>query len=172
MAKPETADAVDTIVGQWRRELPELDVDPMEVFGRIHRTSALTSRKLRTVFNAHGITNSEFDVLASLRRSAKPFELSPKQISAALMLTSGGLTARLDKLERAGFVERLPDPNDRRGLRIRLTTAGRQAVEGAVADEVVLLRQVLDSALSPAETRTLGRLLGKLHGAYAGEAID
>ncbi|ADD44582.1 MarR family winged helix-turn-helix transcriptional regulator [Stackebrandtia nassauensis] len=166
------ADAVDAIVGQWRRERPDLDLDSMAIFGRIHRVSELSRRRLKSVFAPFGIGLSEFDVVATLRRSGEPFELSPKELSRTLMLTSGGLTGRLDKLERAGLIERRPDPSDRRGLRIRLTEAGWRAADEAVTAEIDELARVLSSALSPAEARTLGELLRKLHGPYAGDSLD
>lgn len=165
-------DAVDAIIGQWRRERPDLDLVPMAIFGRIHRTSALTRRRLRDVFAPFGLALSDFDVVATLRRSGPPFELSPKQLSATLMLTSGGLTGRLDKLERAGLVQRLPDPNDRRGLRIRLTDEGMRVADESVTVEIEELARVLDSALTTDEKQDLGRLLSKLHAAYAGEPIE
>ncbi|MGH8792788.1 MAG: MarR family winged helix-turn-helix transcriptional regulator [Stackebrandtia sp.] len=163
-------DAVDRIVAQWRREVPELDLRPMELFGRVYRVSELTGARLQKIYMRHGIGRAEFDVLASLRRSGEPFTLSPKQIGSTLMLTSGGLTCRLDKLERAGLVERLPDPTDRRGVRVRLTKDGRKAVEAAVVAGLDAQDEIL-TALSPAERATLNRLLRKLHAAYADDEL-
>jgi DNA-binding MarR family transcriptional regulator len=157
-------DAVDRIVGQWHRELPDLELEAMAVFGRIHRVSRKIGAKNHATFAEFGIGRNEFDVLASLRRSGEPFTLSPKQIGATLMLSSGGLTGRLDKLESAGFIERLPDPSDRRGLKIRLTEAGRAAVEGAVRAELVTLEEAL-AVLDAKERKAFGELLRKLHGA-------
>lgn len=165
-------DAVDAIVAQWRRERPDLDLEAMAIFGRIHRTSKLAGRQLKDVFAPYGLALSDFDVVATLRRSGAPFELSPKQLSATLMLTSGGLTGRLDKLERAGLVRRLPDPNDRRGLRIQLTDEGKRVADESVTDEIVALAQVLDSALSQRERNELDRLLTKLHTAYADAPLE
>ncbi|MCC3762133.1 MarR family transcriptional regulator [Glycomyces sp. TRM65418] len=158
-------DAVDRIIEQWHRELPDLELDPMALFGRIHRISQKVSARNHAAFAEFGIGRNEFDVLASIRRSGEPFTLSPKQIGASLMLSSGGLTGRLDKLESAGFVERLPDPSDRRGLKIRLTEAGREAVEGAVRAELVILEEAL-AGLDAKERKQLGGLLRKLHGAF------
>ncbi|WP_025274237.1 MarR family winged helix-turn-helix transcriptional regulator [Haloglycomyces albus] len=157
------SDAVDDIVAQWNRELPDLTTDAMGTIGRLHRVSRLVvSAHLEEIFRLHGLGRTEFDVAASLYRSGEPYTLSPKQIGSTLMLTSGGLTGRLDKLERSGLIERLPDPDDRRALRVRLTEKGRQAVEGAVRDEVEYLDEVL-SPLDDAERRELDRLLRKLH---------
>lgn len=163
-------DAVDRIVGQWHRELPDLELEAMALFGRVHRVSQKISARNHAAFAEFGIGRNEFDVLASIRRSGDPFTLSPKEISASLMLTSGGLTGRLDKLEAAGFVERLPDPNDRRGLKIRLTEAGREAVEGAVRAELVLLEEAL-AALDAKERKEFSALLRKLHGALEDQPL-
>ncbi|GAB3650459.1 MarR family winged helix-turn-helix transcriptional regulator [Glycomyces tarimensis] len=159
MAEP---DAVDRIVEQWHREMPELELDPMAVFGRIHRISQKVGARLHGVYVAHGIGRGEFDVLASIRRSGAPFVLSPKQISATLMLSSGGLTGRLDKLESAGFIERLPDPDDRRGLKVRMTAEGKSAIETAVREGLEVQEELL-SALDAGERRQFGALLRKLH---------
>ena len=164
-------DAVDRIVGQWASEVPELRLRPMEVFGRIHRISRLTLQRIEPVYLKYGIGRMEFDVIASLRRSGEPYTLSPKQIGATLMLSSGGLTGRLDKLENAGLIERLPDPNDRRGLRVRLTDAGKEAVGHAVAEGLDVQGEVLDT-LSAAEQETLAGLLRKLHNGFLGEEIS
>lgn len=166
----EERDAVDRITGQWARELPDLRLKPMELFGRIHRISQHTIGRLETEFAHFGIGRAEFDVLASLRRAGAPYTLSPKQIAGTLMLTSGGLTGRLDKLERAGFIERLPDPNDRRGLRVRLTEQGREGIEGAVRAGLDVQSDLLD-ALTAEEQEVLGDLLRKLHRANADTAL-
>ena len=157
-------DAVDRIVAQWHAELPELQLEAMATFGRIHRVSQKIRAMLAGIYIEHGIGRGEFDVLASIRRSGEPYILSPKQISATLMLSSGGLTGRLDKLESVGFVERLPDPADRRGLKVRLTDRGRTAVEGAVRAGLDAQFEVL-STLDPKERKQLGALLRKLHNA-------
>ncbi|WP_100445651.1 MarR family winged helix-turn-helix transcriptional regulator [Glycomyces xiaoerkulensis] len=167
MAEP---DAVDRIVEQWSREIPELRLESMATFGRIHRVSEKLRMRLARVYAEYGIGRNEFDVLASIRRSGEPFILSPKQIGASLMLSSGGLTGRLDKLERAGLVERLPDPDDRRGLRVRLTEPGMEAVEGAVRAGLGVTESAL-SALESDERRQLGELLRKLHAAFEDEPL-
>ena len=164
-------DAVDRIIGQWTSEIPELRLRPMEVFGRIHRISRLTLQRIEPVYLTYGIGRAEFDVIASIRRSGEPYTLSPKQIGATLMLSSGGLTGRLDKLEKAGLVERLPDPNDRRGLRVRLTDEGRHAIDRAVTEGLDVQGEVLDT-LTAEEQATLAGLLRKLHNGFLGEEID
>ena len=109
-------DDVDHIVAQWAHERPELQTEAMAVFGRVYRIARLVGDQQETVYARFGINRGDFDVLATLRRSGAPFCLSPKALTASLMLTSGGMTGRLDRLEKRGLVTRSPDPADRRGL--------------------------------------------------------
>ncbi|WP_026924521.1 MarR family winged helix-turn-helix transcriptional regulator [Glycomyces arizonensis] len=162
MAEP---DAVDRIVEQWHRELPDLELESMALFGRVHRVSQKLRAMLGRAHGEYALGRGEFDVLASIRRSGEPFILSPKQIGATLMLSSGGLTGRLDKLESAGYIERLPDPDDRRGLKVKMTDRGRAAIESAVRAGLVVQDEAL-SVLSADERRTLDALLRKLHTAF------
>ena len=137
-------DAVDAITGQWNRERPDLDTLPMALFGRIYRLSRLMGDRMEKEYQRYGIGRGEFDVLATLRRSGAPYTLSPRQLSGTLMLTTGGMTGRLDKLERAGLLERAPDPNDRRGLRVSLTERGRTVIDEAVGAGLALQKAALD----------------------------
>jgi DNA-binding MarR family transcriptional regulator len=155
-------DAVDRIIEQWHRELPDMPLESMAIFGRIQRISTKLGERLHRLYDQYGIARNEFDVLSAIRRSGEPFTLSPKEISATLMLSSGGLTGRLDKLEAAGFIERLPDPADRRGLKVRMTEQGREAIEAAARAGVEFHMEKL-SVLDPAERKQLDALLRKLH---------
>jgi DNA-binding MarR family transcriptional regulator len=137
-------DAVDQITAQWHRERPELDTEPMAVFGRIYRLARAMGDRVEQVYARFGIGRGEFDVLAALRRSGEPFSLSPTVLAESLMLTTGGMTGRLDKLERAGLVERCPDPNDRRALKACLTGKGRDLVDEALAAGLVVQSEALD----------------------------
>lgn len=114
-------DPVDAIIEQWATVRPDLDTAAMEVFGRVFRLARTMGDRMEKAYAPHGISRGEFDVLATLRRSDAPYTLSPRQLSATLMLTTGGMTGRLDKLERAGLLRRSPDPHDRRGLQVTLT---------------------------------------------------
>ncbi|MEU3829257.1 MarR family transcriptional regulator [Streptomyces sp. SID486] len=125
-------DPVDTIIEQWARVRPDLDTRAMEVFGRIFRLSRAMGDRMERAYKPYGISRGEFDVLATLRRSGEPYTLSPRQLSATLMLTTGGMTGRLDKLERAGLLRRSPDPHDRRGLQVTLTEEGVRLIDEAV----------------------------------------
>jgi DNA-binding MarR family transcriptional regulator len=126
-------DGVDAIIDQWARERPDLDTTAMELFGRVYRISRLSGDAMERCYGRFGITRADFDVLATLRRSGDPFQLSPSRLAASLMLTTGGMTGRLDRLQRVGLVERTPDPVDRRALLVGLTERGRLLVDDAVA---------------------------------------
>ncbi|MCD0444479.1 MarR family transcriptional regulator [Glycomyces sp. A-F 0318] len=166
-----TDDAVDRIIAQWHREMPDLELDSMALYGRIHRISRKLGARLHRLRAQQGLGRNEFDVLAAIRRSGEPFTLSPKEIGATLMLSSGGLTGRLDKLEAAGFVERLPDPADRRGLKVRMTARGREVIEEAVRTGIDLQDESL-SVLTAREREQLGALLRKLHLGFEDEPFD
>jgi DNA-binding MarR family transcriptional regulator len=162
----EAFDAVDAITGQWNAERPDLETLPMAVFGRIYRLSRLMGDRMEKAYQRYGIGRGEFDVLATLRRSGAPYTLSPRQLSATLMLTTGGMTGRLDKLERAGLVDRAPDPNDRRGLRVTLTEQGLSVIDQAVGAGLALQKQALDG-LPPQQAQQLADLLRLLLAATA-----
>ncbi|MFJ2031027.1 MarR family winged helix-turn-helix transcriptional regulator [Streptosporangium sp. NPDC087985] len=156
-------DPVDRIVAQWRRERPELEPSPMAVFGRIYRIARLMGDRVEAVYGAYGIGRGEFDVLATLRRAGEPYALSPKAMTATLMLTSGGMTGRLDRLERAGLVVRAPDPDDRRALRVSLTARGLALIDEAVAAGLEPQHEAL-AVLSREDRERLGDLLKTLLG--------
>ena len=154
-------DGVDAIIEQWRRERPEIDHAPIGVVGRISRLAREIEPRLEAVFRQHGLEPGWHDVLATLRRTGPPYQLRPSDFTGSLMLTSSGTTKRLDRLERAGLVERTPDPDDRRGVIITLTEAGHELIdrvtEAHMANEARLLE-----GLSPAERDRLAALLRKL----------
>jgi DNA-binding MarR family transcriptional regulator len=154
-------DAVDVILEQWARERPDLDASPIGVVGRVSRLSRHLERRLEPVFAEHGLDGGLFDVLVTMRRSGPPYRLSPTQLYSTTMLSSGAMTSRLDRLERAGLVSRSPDPDDRRGLLVELTPEGRRVVDRAMAAHVGN-EAGLVGALTAAEREQLARLLRKL----------
>ncbi|GAA2272046.1 MarR family transcriptional regulator [Streptomyces hawaiiensis] len=154
-------DPVDAIIEQWATVRPDLDTAAMEVFGRVGRLSLAMGDRMDKAYAKFGISRGEFDVLATLRRSGEPYTLSPRQLSATLMLTTGGMTGRLDKLERAGLLRRSPDPHDRRGLRVTLTDKGLGVVDEAVAAGLAVQTEAL-SALDPERAALLAGLLREL----------
>jgi len=154
-------DGVDLILGQWRRERPDLDPSPIGVVGRISRLARELEQRLKPVYREHGLEPGWHDVLATLRRAGPPHRLRPTEFTSALMLTSSGTTKRLDRLERAGLIVRGPDPADRRGTLITLTAAGRRLIDAVTEAHLDNERRLL-SALSEAEQRRLADLLRKL----------
>ncbi|WP_409239304.1 MarR family winged helix-turn-helix transcriptional regulator [Streptomyces sp. PA5.6] len=157
-------DAIDELRGQWRRERPDLDLaqlDAMALVGRIKRADHLLSKGMKRVFVEYGLEFAEFDVLATLRRVGAPHELTAGGLLKTAMVTSGAITNRLDKLERKGLIERRPDPNDRRAIRVRLTDAGRDLVDRAVVDHIANEERML-AALSADERAALGGALRRL----------
>ena len=137
-------DAVDALIAQWERERPDLDFTPMGTIGRMGRVMALVGRSIEEVFAGFDLTVADFDVLATLRRAGEPHVLRPTDITRQLMLSPAGMTTRLDRLERAGHIERTPDPHDRRSWQIALTPQGLGAVDAAVADHLANERRLLD----------------------------
>jgi DNA-binding MarR family transcriptional regulator len=152
---------VDEIVEEWRRERPELDVTAKEVTGRIVRLASHFQRSYNHAFAPLGLNEGDYGVLAALRRSGAPFELTPSELTRRRMMTSGGMTAVLDRLERKGLVERLPNPADRRGSLVRLTKTGRTTVDEAMTRHVAT-EQHLVAGLTRDEQAQLRTLLHKL----------
>ena len=129
-------DEVDRILAAWQREAPGLDVAPLSVFSRVTRLARHLDLARKDAFASQGLEVWEFDVLAALRRSGEPYELSPGVLIHETLSTSGTMTNRIDRLAARGMVERRRGPRARRGVRVRLADSGRGAVEGALADLV------------------------------------
>ena len=154
-------DHLDRIAAQWRRERPDLDVAPLELVGRLLRAAMLADAALADGLGEHELQPGWFDLLAALRRAGDPYELNPTELMRATMLSSGGMTKRLDRLAEAGLVERRPDPADRRGVLVRLTPRGREVVDRALADHVANEERLLGT-LGASDRRALDNLLRKL----------
>ncbi|NED95057.1 winged helix-turn-helix transcriptional regulator [Phytoactinopolyspora alkaliphila] len=153
-----TTDEVDRLVEAWRRERPELDVSPMEVLSRVTRLARHLDRARRSAFAALGLEPWEFDVLAALRRSGAPYELSPGTLLAQTMVTSGTMTARVDKLTARGLVTRRRDDQDRRAVKVALTDAGRAAVDAAL-DGLLAHERTILANVTPEDQAMLATLL-------------
>ncbi|MEU5399171.1 MarR family transcriptional regulator [Streptomyces sp. NPDC005963] len=153
---------MDAITGQWALVRPDLDTVPMAVYGRIYRIARAMGELVEKEYARFGVSRGEFDVLATLRRAGEPYTLSPRDLSATLMLTTGGMTGRLDRLERAGLVTRSPCPDDRRALRVTLTDRGLELADQAVTAGLARQHEMFGAALEPAEAEELGALLRKL----------
>lgn len=151
-------DHVARILEQWHRERPDLDVGPMGLLGRLGRLQAHLIREIEAVLASHGLNRASFDVLATLRRAGSPFRLSPGDLLAATMVTSGTMTNRIDQLVKQGLVARLPNPEDGRSVLIGLTEAGLALVDRAVTDHVANQHR-LTAMLEHEEFRQLDALL-------------
>lgn len=158
-------DHVDAILAQWRRERPDLDVEPMGLLGRMTRLSTHLRHAIEATHARHGLAPSSFDILATLRRAGAPYRLSPGDLLASAMVTSGTMTNRIDQLERVGLVERLANPQDGRSVLVALTAAGLACIEAAVADHVATQAELV-GALSEDERRALDALLAKFLAAF------
>jgi DNA-binding MarR family transcriptional regulator len=154
----EQRDHVQHVLEQWRRETPELDPAPMGIVGRIRRLALLLNAEIEPVFEAHGLNGGEFDVLTALRRTGRPFRLTPTELSEALIVTSGGMTKRLAALEGDGLIRREPDPHDGRSTVVTLTPKGRRLVETILAEHLENAERLL-SGLSTSESTELAGLL-------------
>jgi DNA-binding MarR family transcriptional regulator len=151
-------DHVDAILEQWARERPDLDASPMGLIGRLHRLADVLDAELRRVFAEQGLSDGDFDVLASLRRSGAPYELTPGELGATTMVTSSAVTKRVDRLERAGLVNRSVCADDARSRHIRLTDRGFELIETLV-EQHVANEQRLVAGVTPREQAQLVGLL-------------
>jgi DNA-binding MarR family transcriptional regulator len=154
-------DEVDRLVAAWRRERPDLDVEPLEVLSRVSRLARHLDRARRLAFAEIGLEPWEFDVLTALRRAGDPYQLSPGQLLTQTLVTSGTMTNRIDRLAEKRLVERLPDPSDRRGVLVRLTPAGQDRADRALAGLLAQERAILGE-LSRAQRAELAALLRQL----------
>jgi DNA-binding MarR family transcriptional regulator len=154
-------DGIDRIVEQWNRERPDLDVSPTETLQRITQLSLLQGASFAKVFARHQISFGEYLVLAALRRAGPPYRMNPTSLFKSVILSSGAMTNRLDRLEAMGLVERLADPTDRRGRLVALTDRGRELFDAAVIDHLQNEQRLL-GALDAAEREQLAGLLRKL----------
>ncbi|WP_051683869.1 MarR family winged helix-turn-helix transcriptional regulator [Blastococcus sp. URHD0036] len=154
-------DAVDEIIGQWARVRPDLDVSAMQVFGRLHRSFLLYRSAIGERFTEAGTTEPGFDVLAALRRSGSHHRLSAGELARQTLVTTGGLTLRVKRLEKEGLVRRERDPEDHRMVYVSLTDAGRELVDRTADLHFVNMARMLEG-LTDAERDDLARLLGRL----------
>lgn len=151
-------DAVDAIQAEWRRERPELDVSPQGVIGRLHRVAARLTDELTAVYDRHGLAEGDFDVLATLRRAGAPFERTPGELAEHTMITTGGMSKRIDRLERASLVTRRASETDGRGRVVALTERGRETIDAAFTEHMANERRLVDE-LDPRDAAELERIL-------------
>ena len=153
-------DEVDRLVRGWRRALPEVDISPLEVLSRVSRLARHLDRQRTVVLARHDLEIWSFDVLSALRR-AEPPHLSPGQLLAQTLVSSGTMTNRLDHLEGWGLVRRRPDASDGRSVRVHIAAAGRRRVDSALADLVEREQAILGS-LDDTERKELSALLRRV----------
>ena len=151
-------DHVARIQAAWARERPDLDVSPQGVIGRLHRLAGILTEQLCLVYRRYGLSEGEFDVLATLRRTGAPYERAPGELAAHTMVTTGAMTKRVGRLESAGLVTRRRSTADGRGRVVALTEAGRHLIDQAFTDHMHNEQRLL-SALPPQEAATLETLL-------------
>lgn len=154
-------DQIDRIVSLWRNARPELDPSTTEVIGRIVRMEYFVTRRVLNDLARYDLNVGEFDVLAALRRSGAPFQLPPHQLQGMVLISSGGLTNRLNRLESNGLIARLPDPDDRRGVLVTLTKKGLTVVDEAVQYHLAAEAELL-APLNTEEREQMASLLRKL----------
>ncbi|MGW7247348.1 MarR family winged helix-turn-helix transcriptional regulator [Streptomyces decoyicus] len=154
-------DPVAAIVEQWNRERPDLDTTPMLVIGRLFRLTGTLDQRLRPPFGAAGLGSGDFDVLAALRRSAAPHALSAGELSRTVLVTTGAITKRVDRLEARGLVSRAVTEADSRGRLITLTAEGVKLTDELIAVHLDNQRRLL-AGLSGEEQTQLAGLLERL----------
>lgn len=160
-SRPADRDAVAKVIEDWARERPELDTSPLEVLARLHRSFLRYSTRLTASIERHGLSVAGFDVLTALRRSGEPYRLTAGRLADSGLVSSAGVTLRLDRLEKDGLIARERDADDRRVVYSRLTEKGLATVDTVFAEHLDNERRML-GRVSPSERRQLARLLRKL----------
>lgn len=151
-------DHIDWVVEGWERERPDLDVAAIAVINRLERLQSYLRAEVASIFERFGLTGPSFAVIATLRRAGKPYQLSQRALMDALQLTGGTISVRIDRLERDGIVERVPDPHDQRSVLVRLTEEGERLFD-QVAPLHLANEDRLLSALSMQQREQLAALL-------------
>jgi DNA-binding MarR family transcriptional regulator len=154
-------DAVDSIVEDWRRERPDLETGPLQVLGRLHRAYLRYHALVAVPVEARGLSLAGFDVLTALRRAGEPYRLTAGELAATGLVTSAGVTLRLDRLEKDGLIVRERDPKDRRVVYSRLTPKGLQLID-ELFEEHVLNEERMLAGLGGKDRDQLARLLSRL----------
>src|SRR5689334_18078066 len=154
-------DLTDRMLSGWTDARPDLEMEALKVTARLSRIGPLLAKRQEAAFSRFGLNRGEVGALSALRIAGPPHRLSPTRLGKGLMLSSAGVTSRIDRLERRGLVRRLADPDDRRGVIIELTDEGAETVDRAVQAIAVSDRQLVDQ-LTPEEVATLEQLLRKL----------
>jgi DNA-binding MarR family transcriptional regulator len=167
LGEPGLRDVVDRLLTQWQTARPDLDSSPLEVVGRVIVLAQHLERSVEAALEKHNLSLGQFDILATLRRHGKKGGLTPTQLLESVVLSSGGMTARLDALADAGYIARKPNPDDRRMVVIELTSKGRRAIDNATRTRLKEAKESLPP-LNPTEMTTLTGLLRRWLAQVAG----
>jgi DNA-binding MarR family transcriptional regulator len=160
-ATTKSQDRVDVTLKKWKNERPDLNASAKAVVGRIIRLQGVILSVVTKSFKKHGINPGEYAVLCNLRVNGHPHQMSPTQISQNMLLTSGGMSNLLERMENKNLITRIHDPNDRRGVLVQLTQEGKKIIDAAMTEHVQVERELI-SHLSKDEKLTLEVLLKKL----------
>jgi DNA-binding MarR family transcriptional regulator len=165
-------DWTDSLLERWAEvHAGAAAMEPYQVTARISRVALHVARLQEDSFGKFGLNRGEVGVLSALRLAAPKQQLSPTRLFKGLMLSSAGITSRLDRLERRGYVKRTRHPEDRRGVIVELTESGREVLDQAVGADIDGERNLV-AGLSPAERRSLGALLKKLLASLESNSTD
>jgi len=154
-------DRIDALVQQWAEQRPDLDLGTMALLARLSRAAELVDGTVGKLAAEYGVNRGDGDVIFALRRSGEPFRLSPTQLARSLLMTTGTMTGRLDRLEKRGLIVRVPSAHDRRSLDVELTAEGRRQADEAVTRHGAGQQQIV-SALSARDRADLDRVTRKL----------
>jgi DNA-binding MarR family transcriptional regulator len=155
---PQDLDHVGRIMAKWRAERPDLDVSPQGIIGRLHRLAARLTEELVEVYAEFGLGEGEFDVLATLRREGAPYELTPSDLAAWTMVSSGAVTKRVDRCVEHGWVTRRVGEGDARSRVVALTPAGLELIDRAFEAHMANEQRLVGS-FSELERTRLAHLL-------------
>jgi len=164
-------DAIDRIEAAWRRERPDVDVSSVGIVSRIWRISRHLEQARKERLAEHGTDRVTLDVLAMLRRSGPPFRMTAGELTHHSLISSGGVSQRLEKLERAGLVTRYIHSDDRRRIDVELTAAGVELIDSILADLMAHEAALLDG-LDPYEQEDLRRILKRLLARFEPQVPD
>ncbi|HDM8240122.1 MarR family winged helix-turn-helix transcriptional regulator [Vibrio campbellii] len=151
-------DAIDKVVSQWAKEKPELDTEPMAIMGRLMRIAKHMENHVAELHKRYDLKMGEFDVLATLRRSGQPYRLTPSELISSMMLTSGAMTNRLDKLEKKGLIAREHSKEDRRSVTVELTAKGFELIDSLIEQHLQAQHELMGS-LNSAEKGQVNQAL-------------
>ncbi|MCB2427944.1 MarR family winged helix-turn-helix transcriptional regulator [Methylophaga pinxianii] len=151
-------DSIDRLITQWRNENIESDLLPMAILGRLAKLGKYIDNDILHCHQQHDLRQGEFDVLATLRRSGKPYSLTPSELYQSMLLTSGAMTSRLDRLETKGLIRREHSQADRRSIQVTLTTRGKKTIDSVLPAHIAAQHRLLDG-VSQRDRQVLAQLL-------------